>query len=170
MKRLFGIGIMVLMTTAVGAGGGPASTDAANAFARLRTLAGEWDASLANGETAHLSIELIAAGSALLERETGGNRPVMTTMYHRDGDRLLLTHYCMAGNQPRMQARPLDETKNELAFDFVDATNMPNAAAGHMHSLTIRFIDSDHVETTWQFFENGKPTMNEKARYTRAAR
>jgi len=169
MKRLFGIGILALMTTTVGADGS-ASVDAANAFTRLRTLAGEWDATLADGETAHLSVELVAAGSALLERETGGNRPVMTTMYHRDGDRVLLTHYCMAGNQPRMQARTFDAAKNELTFDFVDATNMPNAAAGHMHSLVIRFIDADHVETTWQFFENNKPTMTEKARYTRAAR
>ena len=145
MKKLFGIGILALMTTTVGADG-PSSTDAGNAFARLRTLAGEWDASIADGETAHLSIELIAAGSALLERETGGNRPVMTTMYHRDGDRLLLTHYCMAGNQPRMQARPYDESKHELTFEFVDAT---------------------HLETTWQFYENRKPTMTERATYTR---
>ena len=168
MRKLFGIGILALMTTTVGADGPAATRSAAQSFARLRTLAGEWDANLANGDKAHLSIELIAAGSALVERETGGNRPVMTTLYHPDGDRLLLTHYCMAGNQPRMQARPFDAARNELTFEFLDATNMPSAGAGHMHSLVIHFIDADHVETTWQFYENDKPTMAERARYARA--
>ncbi len=27
----------------------------------------------------------------------------MITMFHMDGDRLLMTHYCGAGNQPRMK-------------------------------------------------------------------
>ena len=28
----------------------------------------------------------------------------MISMFHVDGDRLLMTHYCSAGNQPRMKA------------------------------------------------------------------
>ena len=168
-KPLFAIAVFVVATATIRADGPASSTGgAAASFTRLRTLAGEWDADLANGQQAHLSIELIAAGSAIVERETAVNRPTMMTLYHPDGDRLLLTHYCMAGNQPRMQARPFDEAKNELTFDFIDATNMKNAAAGHMHSLVIHFVDADHVETTWQFYENNKPTMAEKARYARA--
>ena len=50
------------------------STDAA-AFARLKTLVGEW-------------------GTALIEKESGEKMPAMLTVYHLDGDRLLLTHYC----------------------------------------------------------------------------
>jgi len=42
---------------------------------------------------------LVAGGTALLERERGENRPSMLTLCSRDGDRLLLTHYCMVGNQ-----------------------------------------------------------------------
>ena len=54
----------------------------------------------------------------------GAGRPTMLTLYHRDGNRLVLTHYCMAGNQPRMQAKPFDAGANELAFEFLDATDL----------------------------------------------
>jgi hypothetical protein len=142
------------------------SSDTAAAFERLKTLVGEWE-STAGGEHAQLSYELVAGGTALLERETGANRPAMLTLYHRDGDRLLLTHYCMAGNQPRMQARSYDARTGELAFEFVDGTNLASPAAGHMHSAAIRFVDSTHIETVWQFYENSKARMTERATYTR---
>jgi hypothetical protein len=90
----------------------------------------------------------------------------MMTMYHRDGDRLLLTHYCMAGNQPRMQAR-YDRAKNAIVFDFVDATNLANPEATHMHSATIHFIDDNQIETVWQLYQKGRATNVERARYTR---
>jgi len=91
----------------------------------------------------------------------------MLTLYHRDGDRLVLTHYCMAGNQPRMQARPYDAAARELAFEFDGASNLASPSAGHMHSTKIRFVDARHIDTEWQFYENGAPTMVERARYTR---
>ena len=46
------------------------------------------------------------------------------TVFHLDGDRLILTHYCMAGNQPRMQATSYDAKKGEIRFQFLDATNL----------------------------------------------
>src|SRR4051794_29447205 len=70
----------------------------AAAFERLRTLVGQWQGEGEGDE--RLTYELVAGGTALLERETAANRPEMLTVYHLDGNRLLLTHYCMAGNQP----------------------------------------------------------------------
>jgi hypothetical protein len=147
-----------------GQAAGDPGADTAAAFARLKSLVGEWTTEDAKES---LTYELIAGGTAVLERETGANRPTMLTLYHRDGNRLVLTHYCMVGNQPRMAARPFDATKSELAFEFVDATNLASTAAGHMHSTTIRFVDANHIETEWQFYENGKTTMTERARYAR---
>jgi hypothetical protein len=139
-------------------------TDAAAAFAKLAALAGEWKTS--DGK-AVLTYEVVAGGTAVLERETGEGRPPMLTLYHRDGDRLLLTHYCMAGNQPRMAARSFDTAAGELVFDFIDATNLSHPDAGHMRTVKIRFLDADHIESEWQFYENRKPTMTERARYAR---
>src|SRR5436309_15557969 len=154
----FGLTLLLGITAQVGHAGSP-SNDPVAAFERLKALAGDWASE--SGDHARVSYELVAGGTALLERETGDNRPTMLTLYHRDGDRLLLTHYCMAGNQPRMQARSYDASRGEVAFEFFDATNLASPAAGHMHNVTIRFVDAAHIETVWQFYQNGKATMTE---------
>jgi len=135
------------------------NSDAA-AFARLKTLAGEWEANTAMGKV-HLSYEVIAGGTALVEHESGEKMPAMLTVYHLDGDRLLLTHYCMAGNQPRMQARAFNAETGELEFQFLDATNLSGPGAGHMHNARFRFIDNDHLASQWDFYENGQKKMTE---------
>ena len=138
-------------------------SDAASAFARLKTLVGEWQATTGK---ARLTYELTAGGSVLLERATMENMPSMITAFYLDGDRLLLTHYCMVGNQPRMQARGFDPSTGELAFHFLDGTNIP-AGAGHMHNATLRLADNNHFTAQWQFYEDGKPKFSESADYTR---
>jgi len=142
------------------------STDATAAFARLKTLVGEWEANTPDGKS-HLTYELTAGGSVLVERETADEMPEMITMFHLDGSRLILTHYCMAGNQPRMQARAFQPETGEIRFQFLDATNLVSPGAGHMHNATYRIVDHDHVESQWQFYENGAPKMTESAQYTR---
>ena len=141
------------------------STGAAAAFSRLKALAGEWEADSQMGKV-HVSYEVVAGGAALLERESSEKMPVMLTVYYVHGDRLLLTHYCMAGNQPRMQAKRFDAATGELEFQFLDATNLANPDAGHMRSAKIRFADDRHFSAEWQFYENGKPKFAENAQYT----
>jgi len=166
MKRHYLL-VTAVVLAAVAAYAGPkaeGSSDAA-AFARLKTLVGEWDANTQMGK-AHLSYELIAGGTALVEKETGEKMPAMMTVYHLDGDRLMLTHYCMAGNQPRMRAKAFDAAAGKLEFEFLDGTNL-TAAEGHMHNARIQFVDNDHVKTEWAFFENGAQKFTEGAEYTR---
>ena len=140
--------------------------DATAAFTRLKALVGEWEGDTQMGK-AHLTYELIAGGSALVERETMGNMPPMMTVYHIDGSRLLLTHYCATGNQPRMQARRYDPATGELVFEFLDATNLAGPRAGHMHNAKIRLRDNDHFSGEWEFYENGERKNTEAAQYTR---
>ena len=141
-------------------------SEAKAAFARLKTLAGEWQADTKQGK-AHLSYELVAGGSALLERETMDGMPPMVTVYYLDGDRLLLTHYCMAGNQPRLEEQRFDPATGEIDFAFLDATNLATPGAGHMHNAKIHLIDQNHLTSEWQFYQDGKPKMTENAQYTR---
>jgi hypothetical protein len=162
--------MLILCLTAAGGFGSDAGVngtiDAKAAFARLKTLVGEWTGTdPAKGE--RLSYELIAGGTSLVERESGEGRPVMVTVYHLDGKRLMLTHYCMAGNQPRMEAREFDAETGRLRFDFVDATGLKSKDAGHMHFATLRIADADHLGAEWVFYEGGKPTMKETSEYTR---
>ncbi|MBZ5620485.1 MAG: hypothetical protein LAQ69_17425 [Acidobacteriia bacterium] len=159
--------ILLAGTTAYAADSKPGqTTNAAAAFARLKTLVGEWEADTEMGK-AHLSYELIAGGTALVERFSSDKMAPMLTVYHFNGDRLMLTHYCEAGNQPRMLAGPFNPETGELEFQFLDATNLASASDGHMHSARIRLIDNSHMASEWQFYEKGERKFTENARYTR---
>jgi hypothetical protein len=140
------------------------SIDAKAAFARLKTLAGAWEADTSMGKV-RIEYEVIAGGTALVERESGDKLPAMVTVYHLDGGRLLLTHYCMAGNQPRMQARSFNPENGEIRFVFLDATNLAEGA-GHMRNATIR-LENDRVLSSWEFYEKGQLKSTESWRYTR---
>ena len=142
------------------------SSDAAAAFARLKTLAGEWEATTDQGKS-RLVYEVIAGGSSVTEREVDEKMPEMLTVYYLDGNRLLLTHYCMAGNEPRMEAKTFDSQNGELRFQFLDAANLASPNTGHMHNTTLHFVDNNHISTEWQFFENGQQKFTERAQYTR---
>jgi len=167
MKRvsLFFAGLW-LAAAMYAAGPKSESTNDAAAFARLKTLAGEWEADTRMGK-AHLSYEVIAGGTALVEKETAEQMPAMLTVYHLDGERLLLTHYCMAGNQPRMQVKAFNPESGEVQFQFLDATNLTGTGAGHMHNATFRVVDNNHLATEWEFYENGQKKFSETAQYTR---
>lgn len=166
MKRHYLL-IANLVLAAAAAHAGPKAVPASDAaaFARLKTLVGEWEGDTRMGK-GHLSYELIAGGTALVEKESAENMPAMLTVYHLDGDRLLLTHYCMAGNQPRMRARAFDTESGQLEFEFLDGTNLP-AGAGHMHNAKLRFVDKDHITTEWSFYENDAQKFSETAEYRR---
>lgn len=142
------------------------SSDAAAAFAKIKSLAGEWEGTTDKGKV-RLTYEVISGGNAVAEHESGSQLPEMLTIYHLDGNRLLLTHYCAAGNQPRMEATAFDLQTGELRFRFLDATNLASPSAGHMHNVALHFVDNNHLSADWQFFENGQPKFTESAQYTR---
>jgi hypothetical protein len=140
--------------------------DVTAAFARLQSLAGEWQADTQMGKV-RVTYEPIAGGTALVAREKGDKMPEMLTVFHLDNGRLLLTHYCMAGNQPRMQAQSFNPATGELKFQFLDATNLSSPAAGHMRNATFKLVDHTHLIEEWQFYENGGVKQAETAQYTR---
>ena len=168
-SHLFLIANLLLTSAAVHAADNQAdmTIDPRAAFARLKLLVGEWQADTSMGR-ARLTYELIAGGASLVERETSENIPAMLTVYHMDGNRLLLEHYCMAGNQPRMVARSFDPKTGELHFQFLDATNVTGKDAGHMRNATLRFVDNDNLSAIWEFYEGGKRNSAESFQYTRA--
>jgi len=166
--KAFVIATLTVVSVAVQAAGDKPSSgiDAPAAFARIKALAGEWQADTQMGK-AHLTYEVIASGTSLVERESAQNMPAMMAVYHLDGGRLLMTHYCMAGNQPRMQARAFDAKTGEVRFQFLDATNLASPEAGHMRNLTLRIGDHDHFAADWEFYEGGQKSRTETFQYSR---
>ena len=135
-------------------------------FEKLKTLVGEWNWKGESGEKGHTSYRLVSNGTVLMETLSTPDESQMITMYHPDRDRLMVTHYCSANNQPRMHAVPSSANAEEIAFDYVDATNLSSPAAGHMAKLAIQFQDNDHFTQRWTWREDGKE--NTKAfHYTR---
>jgi hypothetical protein len=148
-----------------------AATGAGNAegFEKLKSMVGHWEQEQSGGAKSTLDIQLTAAGSAIVERSSNtidGKQVEMTTVYYLDGDRVKLTHYCMAGNQPTMRGTYAPGTKT-LTFDFVGATNMKSPDDGHMHHAVYVFVDNDHVRQTWTFRKNQKDTFSEDVLYVR---
>lgn len=133
----------------------PCAIGREKSFEQLKTLAGSWEGNL-DGRLLHVSLRVTSTGSALLHEMKGGGPDDPITLFHLDGDRLLLTHYCDAGNQPRMLATISPDGKTIL-FNFIDGTNLLSSQMGHMQRVTFNFIDSDHHSEKWEFaMANGK--------------
>ena len=138
--------------------------EAKAAFARLKTLAGEWKASGSNCPYAEhdgkITYKVTAAGSTVMETFFPGSDHEMLSMYHLDGEDLVLTHYCAAGNQPRMKLDRQASTPDRLQFVFGGGTNFDPAKDMHIHSGEIKFVDSGKVEATWNAHDKGKKVMS----------
>jgi hypothetical protein len=164
--------VAIAMGSLDGRGSGT-GVDGAAAFARLKALEGAWEAAPVKGEKATTVFELTAGGSVLLERYgnpalPGGGH--MVTAYHLDGTNLVLTHYCIAGNQPTLAADRFDAATNEMQFEFVRGSNLPTENTGHMRRALYRIDDANHFTTSWEFFKDGKKTMTEVETFTRVAK
>lgn len=128
------------------------------AFDRFKDLAGEW-VGKGNHDGAVIDAKIVykvsSGGSVVVETIDPGGPHEMVTLIHPDGPSLLLTHYCMIGNQPHMKASP-KSGDNKVAFDFVRATNMKSDKDMHMHSVTFTFVDKDTLRTEWTNYSDGK--------------
>ena len=128
-------------------------TVAQKQFDTMKTLVGSWEGKTNDGRSVQVKFRVTANGSALVS-EIGGKED-MLTMVNLDRDRLLLTHYCSAGNQPRMKASASPDGKT-ITFDFVDATNLASPADDHMQRVTFFFTDPNHHAEEWVFSKDGK--------------
>jgi len=137
--------------------------DAQKAFDLLKTLNGTWEGKASNGKVTKVTFRMTGNNSALMSEMMGEDD--MITMFHMDNNRLLLTHYCGAGNQPRMQGS-LSADGKAVTFKFVDATNLASPKAGHMDSVVISMPDADHHYEDWTFKSDGKD-MKEHFELTR---
>ena len=85
-----------------------------------------------------------------------GGESEMVTIYHPDGDHLMMTHYCSAHNQPRMRSQTVAGGSKIITFDLVDVTNLSAPDAGHMKKLVVTFVDKDHFTQEWTWSRKGK--------------
>ncbi len=135
-------------------------------LAQLVALQGEWtDATgqLGPPDVVQVTYRVTGGGSAVVETLFPGTPHEMVTVYHRDGTDLVLTHYCSAGNQPRMRATALGDGRIE--FDFVGGANIDPTHDMHMHSGRLEFVSGDELRAEWQGWEGGRPVPEHLATF-----
>lgn len=146
-------GLLILLTAVLGTICASAQSDAQKNFETLKTLGGTWKGKTTEGRPVEISYRLTSGGSALMSEIKIEDD--MVTMFNLDGDRLLMTHYCGAGNQPRMKAQTSPDGKT-IAFDFLDATNLATPETGHMHRAVFTIADANHHTEEWVFTKDGQ--------------
>jgi hypothetical protein len=135
--------------------GAVAETDASAAFQALKSLQGTW-AGQAMGRNMQVTFKVTSGGNAVMSEIQGGED--MITMFHLDGNRLMMTHYCGTGNQPRMVGTPSPDGKS-ITFNFLDATNLLDSQPGHMQRLTLTILDPNHHTEKWEFVDKDGKTQ-----------
>jgi hypothetical protein len=140
--------------------GQPVSADA-KAFENLKTLAGSWAGRVTTtprvpaleGTVAQFSLRVTSRGNALAhEVSLAGLPDHPLTMFYLDQGRVTLTHYCDAGNRPRLVGRMSPDGRT-LEFDFLDLSG--GNERGHMHRAVFTFIDGDHHTEDWTYMQPG---------------
>lgn len=175
-------GVLASLAT-VAAAQSPASTpsDPEKSFTLLKALAGSWRASvttdpplanMGNGSFTQVSLRVTSRGHALVEEMHEAGKPEdptrydhPLTMFYLDGDQLLLTHYCDAGNRPRMAARISPDGKT-VEFDFLDLSG--SNAYGHMYHALFTLVDANHHIEEWTYMMAGEKPLKAHLELTRA--
>jgi hypothetical protein len=162
LRTLFSLALLSLSTAALAqAPVAPAPPDATASFAQLKGLEGTWEGAVTTtpprpevqGKTATLSLRVTSRGHALvhdLKMDGIPDNPI--TMFYLDEDRLRLTHYCDAGNRPRMEGKASADGKT-VEFHFLDLAG--GTHYGHMHNAVITMIDADHHVEEWTYMLPG---------------
>jgi hypothetical protein len=134
------------------------AADAKMVFERFKSMAGTWKEKSGKGWTGTSKYELAAKGTVVMHRSIfdGGENDGMITTFFLDRDRLLLTHYCEAKNQPTLVASTIDNATNSVTFRFLSGTNMESRDVGHMDSAIYRFIDANRITHQWTWYAKGR--------------
>ena len=167
--------VIALVLAAGAAAAAPAPAPArptSAALERFKTLAGEWvaaeDGDMVKKGDLVARYAVTASGSAVVETVFPGSEHEMVTVYHADGPDLVLTHYCMEGNQPRMRARGAQGSRFEFAYD--GGTNIDPKRDRHMHSALVSLVSADEIRSEWSELAEGKPVFVARMHLVRKAR
>jgi hypothetical protein len=136
-----------------------AQSAAQKEFDQMKSLTGAWEGKSQDGNAIRVSFRDTAGGSALMSEIEGKGPEDMISMIHMDGpSKLVLTHYCGAGNQPRMSGSTSADGKS-VTFEFFDGTNIGNN--GHMQRVVFNVIDANHHTEDWTFNAGAGKEMKE---------
>jgi hypothetical protein len=139
----------------------PAPTNAG--LEKIKKLEGTWVAADKDGKPTDQVVSIVkvtAGGSAVQETLFPGQPQEMISVYTAEGPDLLMTHYCVLGNQPRMKA-DAKSPANEIRFKFAGGANLDPKKDKHMHEATLTLVDDDHIAISGVAWEDGAPAKEQ---------
>lgn len=126
---------------------------------------GMWEATTESGRRIEVGYRMISRDSALLETWRSANGTETISVYHRDGGRLVMTHYCAQGNQAHLVAVEADERR--VRFHRVSATNLTSEQSV-LDDLVLR-SEPDLLERTETYVDAEGAAETTVFRFTRVA-
>jgi hypothetical protein len=150
--------LIATVTSAEEEGGHGPPPPADPRFEILKQLEGTWAGEPAGADmpSSVFEFNVTAGGHAVEEREMIGSPMEMVTLYYMEGNDLVATHYCMLGNQPKLQA-----AKKVVDDSLVFACNgKPGNATSHdeqhVHGWTMRLRDDGSLHYSAELIEGGE--------------
>ena len=125
-------------------------------FSKLKALEGNWQSKpIPGSDQEKIAYKVTSGGNALQEVLFPGTPNEMLSVYYIEGTDLVMTHYCMLPNQPKLRAISTQDDK--LTFELAPTAGINSATDQHMHSLTITLAGPDRLIQEWTSFKDGKP-------------
>ena len=126
------------------------------AFERLKTLVGSWKGEIM-GIPIDFTLRATSSGTSLLHEghtEKGGPPNHEITMFYIDGERLMSTHYCDAGNRSHSEGKMSPDGKT-IKFSFIEVVG--SKKGGYLKDMTFTMVDADrHVLEVLFVMPDGK--------------
>ena len=157
MRNLRSAGILLLLIHALSSAAGTSET----AFNRLQGLRGKW---AIHSEGKALSIEMtydIGSKGSIVTEQFGKELSV----FYRDGQDVVMIHFCNAGNQPRLRLKQSSRA-DLLEFEMFDITNLKTPDADHVQRIIYKIVNENSIdlEIVWK---QSKSQTSEKYSLTR---
>ncbi len=152
------LALVFVLVTAVAVSGQNQPQDSSKSaaiFKQLTSLVGEWEA-VQEGVPVKETYTLTANGSVLMSETKPADSQPMITMFTVDGDHLIATHYCVAGNQPQMVTSAPGDLEKGLTFSLERVTGMKTPDDWHNTGITLTLDDKDHMTQRWTYLYKGK--------------
>jgi hypothetical protein len=120
-----------------------------HALNTMAKIAGTWKgAANINGNRVPFKAvyTVTAAGTAVTEVLTIGDQE-MVSVYHKDGDKVAMTHYCSWGNKPHMELTQANARR--VSFDMLTPRGIQSESEPHMRGVTLSLRQDGVLEQQW---------------------
>ena len=126
----------------------------------IKGLEGHWEGTSTDmgadkGTPGKVTVDyhVTSGGSAVVETLMAGTPHEMVSIYHDENGHLVMTHYCLMHNQPRMSLKT--STPSEISLELAKDGGV-DPKSDHMHAITLQMPGANQLVQKWTSYEGGK--------------